>query len=135
MNNVDPTATPERSQDARDVDALEHASPPQIGAADEANTAEPQPIASPVEVELRRTVRHGRIIVSGVVVGAVIAMILSLTFPILEGSDYSLGQIVGFMMLIGAAIGLAVGALIGLMLSLVVRNRTGGGLAIQTDVR
>ncbi len=87
------------------------------------------------EVTLERSVRVGRIVIGGIIAGAVIAMIACLFFPIEEGAEYTLGQVVGFMALIGAAIGACLGGVFALLLGLAVRRQRGTGIAIQSDVR
>lgn len=87
------------------------------------------------EVTLQRSVRYGRVLVGTAVLGAVVAALACLLFPIPEDAEYTMGQVVGFMALIGAAIGLAVGGVLSLVLGFVARRSAGTGIAIQTDVR
>ncbi|KTR82128.1 hypothetical protein [Leucobacter chromiiresistens] len=87
------------------------------------------------EVTIERSVRVGRIVIGGIVAGAVIAMLACLFFPIEEGAEYTLGQIVGFMALIGAAIGAGLAGLVAILLGAAVRRQRGTGIAIQSDVR
>lgn len=100
-------------------------------------SAEREPVVEVAqrEVTLERSVRVGRIVIGGIIAGAVIAMIACLLFPIEEGAEYTLGQVVGFMALIGAAIGACLGGLFALLLGLAVRRQRGTGIAIQSDVR
>lgn len=88
-----------------------------------------------VEVELRRSVRYGRIIISTVALGVVVGMVASLFFPVLEGANYELGQVVGLMAVVGGAIGLVVGALVSLLLGIIAGRKRGAAIAVQTDVR
>ena len=84
-------------------------------------------------VELQRSVRYGRLLIGGAVVGGVIGALATTFFPIAEGSLYSLGQIAGFMLLVGAVIGLAVGGILSLGLTLVARRNHGTGVvSIET---
>ncbi|SDQ19309.1 hypothetical protein [Leucobacter chromiiresistens] len=87
------------------------------------------------EVAIERSVRVGRIVIGGIVAGAVVAMLACLFFPIEEGAEYTLGQIVGFMALIGAAIGAGLAGLFAILLGAAVRRQRGTGIAIQSDVR
>jgi hypothetical protein len=87
------------------------------------------------EVSLQRSVRFGRIMVVGAIIGAVLAVIASLSFPVVDEAEYSMGQIVAFMALVGGIIGLCAGALLSLILGLVARRSRGTGIAIQSDVR
>ena len=102
-------------------------------AAEEA--AEPVVVAAEREVVLQRSVRYGRLLIGGLVLGAVVAMLASLLFPVGEDADYTLGQAAGFMALIGGAIGLFLGGLLALILGGVARRSSGRGVAIQSDVR
>lgn len=88
-----------------------------------------------VEVGLERSVRFGRIIIGGAVLGAIVALILTLLFEVPEGALYELRQIAGFMIVIGAALGLGLGAVVSLVLHFIVRNKRGSGVAIQRDVQ
>lgn len=88
-----------------------------------------------VEVGLQRSVRYGRIIIGAAILGAVLAAIAALLFPVLPDAEYELGQIVGFMTLIGAAIGLALGAVLALVLGRIAKRQTGAAIAVRTDVR
>lgn len=102
-----------------------------------ADDAAPEPVIEETtrEVTLQRSVRYGRVLTVGAVLGAAVATLLSLVFPIEEGAEYTMGQVVGFMALIGGAIGLGAGGLLALFLGLAARRRRGSGVAIQTDVR
>ncbi|MFV0434450.1 MAG: hypothetical protein ACK5LO_10770 [Leucobacter sp.] len=117
-----------------DVDAAAAETPV---AEDAAGEAEPPMIVEETEqrVSLQRSVRYGRLLVVGAVIGAVIAMCASLMFPVDEEALYTMSQIVGFMAIIGAAIGLAVSGILALVLGLVARRKRGTGVAIQADVR
>lgn len=96
---------------------------------------EPHETRTRVEVGLERSVRYGRIIVTAAAVGAVIAAVSALFFPVADDADYELGQIVGLMAVVGAAVGLALGALLALALGISARRRRGAAIAVQTDVR
>lgn len=103
----------------------------------DAAAPEPEPVVvqSEVEVELRRSVRWGRLLVVGAIVGVVVGVLASLSFPVEEGADYTMRQIAGFMAIIGGAIGLGLGGLLALILNQAAKRRRGRGVAIQTDVR
>lgn len=88
-----------------------------------------------VEVGLERSVRHGRIMLVGAAVGALVAAIAALLLPVAPDANYELGQAVGLALVIGAAIGLALGALLALLLGLAVKRKQGAALAIQVDVQ
>lgn len=89
----------------------------------------------PVEVELRRTVRFGRVIVSAVILGIVVGVVSSLFFPVAEDANYELGQIAGLMAVVGGVAGLVVGTLLSLLLGIIAGRKKGAAIAVQTDVR
>lgn len=88
-----------------------------------------------LEVGLVRSVRHLRIMLVVAALGAVVGAVSALVFPVAEGADYELGQVVGLSLVIGAVIGLALGALLALILGLVAKRNRGAAIAVQTDVR
>lgn len=92
-------------------------------------------VHEPVQVELRRSVRYGRIIIGAVVLGIIAGAVISLFFPVLEGANYELGQVAGLMAVVGGAVGLVIGALLSLLLGAVAGRKRGAALAVQTDVR
>ena len=128
MSTTESAAAPE-PQGQASSNAQEEGQPVSV------SVTESTAVESEVTVELRRTVRIGRIITVCVAIGMVIAALASMSFPIAEEDQYTMAQIVGFMMLVGGAFGLAVGALVSLLLTLVARRSRGQGVAIQTDVR
>lgn len=87
------------------------------------------------QVTLQRSVRYGRVIVGAGALGAIVGMLLSTVFPVVDEAMYTMGQIVGFMAIIGGAVGLTVGGALAIILTAVARRRSGSGIAIQTDVR
>ncbi|EYT55887.1 hypothetical protein H490_0104535 [Leucobacter sp. UCD-THU] len=99
--------------------------------------AEPVPVIEETEheVTLQRTVRYGRVLVGAAALGAIVAMLACLLFPIPEGAEYTMGQVIGFSAIIGAAIGLGVGGLFSLVLGFLAKRGSGVGIAIQRDVR
>ena len=72
-------------------------------------------------VTVRRAPRYGRFIALGVVVGAIVALILTFTFsgepasPEL-GLDFDRGQVFGFLLLLCGVIGAALGAVVALLI-------------------
>ena len=128
-----PTGLPAR--EPADAEAASTAPVPDAPVDAEPHEREPIVEVTQREVTLERSVRVGRIVIGGLVAGALVAMIACLFFPIEEGAEYTLGQIVGFMALIGAAIGAGLGSLFALLLGAVARRRRGTGIAIQSDVR
>lgn len=99
----------------------------------ESVAAEPTVSVTEEQVEVIRSVRFGRVIVGGAVLGAVIAALVTLSFPV-ASQDYTMAQIVGFMSLIGAGIGLALGGALSLILARVAAKRHGIAVAKRSDV-
>lgn len=78
---------------------------------------EPVPLETEVErdtVTVRRAPRYSRFMTLGALVGAVVALILTVSFP--ANDEFDLGQVFGFLLLACAAIGLALGALVALLI-------------------
>ena len=117
--------------------APDAASDPTVPEVEEEATgpAEPEVLETEVPVELQRTVRIGRILVVCIGIGMIIAALASMSFPIAEEDQYTMAQIVGFMMLVGGTFGLAIGGTISLILTRVAKRTRGRGVAIQSDVR
>ena len=85
-------------------------------------------------VELQRSVRYARILIGGAVLGGLVAALVTLLFPIEEGALYTMGQVVGFMLLVGGIIGLALGAILSLVLTVIARRRRGSGVISVEEV-
>jgi len=100
-----------------------------------AGTDEPVETATTLEVGLERSVRYGPILIGGAIIGAVIAAVVALLFPISEDAEYTMGQVVGFVAVLGGAAGLALGAVLALVLGRVAKRSRGAGIAVLTDVR
>ena len=100
-------------------------------------TPQPEPIETrtQVEVGLERSVRHLPIIIVCAAIGAVVAAVAALLFPVQADADYELGQVVGLAAVAGAAIGLALGGILTLILGLLAKRSRGAAIAVQTDVR
>ncbi len=87
-----------------------------------------------VEVGLVRTVRYGAILVGGAALFALIGFVASFFYPVEEDADYTVGQVAGYMIVVGAAIGLGVAAVVALILSRIAKRRTGSALVVHTTV-
>jgi len=110
----------------------------QPNAADEASApVEPVAPAEPVvetetsrdEVVVRRAPRYGAFLLVGAVVGALVALVLSLAFTpdpdrVAQDFTYDPGQVFGFLLLGGVAIGAALGALTALIVDRALARRT-----------
>ena len=88
-----------------------------------------------VEVQIKRSVRYGRLMIVGAFIGGVVAVMLTLMNPVEESALYEMRQIAGFMLVVGAAIGLLLGGLLALTLNLFARKKLGSGVAVHTDVQ
>lgn len=95
----------------------------------------PEVTETRMEVSLQRSVRYTRLLIVGAVLGAVAFALASLAFPVAPESEYTVGQIAGFMAVVGAVLGLALGGVLGLILAAAVKRRRGAGVAVQADVR
>lgn len=75
------------------------------------------PLETEVErdvVTVRRAPRYSRFMTLGALVGAVVALILTVSFP--ANDEFDQGQVFGFLLLACATIGLALGALVALVI-------------------
>lgn len=88
-----------------------------------------------IEVGIQRSVRFGRLLIVGAFIGAALAVMITLMFPVLPEELYEMRQIAGFMLVVGGAIGLLCGALLGLILNVFAKRRSGTGVALHTDVQ
>lgn len=85
-------------------------------------------------VELQRSVRIGRILIVGAIVGAVVGALVTTLFPVPGEALYTMGQIAGFMLLIGGVVGLALGGVLALILSAVAKRKRGTAVLEHTTV-
>ncbi|MGR4009372.1 hypothetical protein [Leucobacter sp. 1207-22] len=108
---------------------------PEAPEASETPDAEQTVTETKQQVELVRSVRFGRILVVFSVLGGVLAALACVFFPVNPEQHYTLGQIMGFSAIIGAAIGLCIGALVSLVLGAAAKRRRGTAVAIQSDVQ
>lgn len=81
------------------------------------------------EVVVRRAPRYGAFLLVGAVVGALVALVLSLAFTpdpdrVAQDFTYDPGQVFGFLLLGGVAIGAALGALTALIVDRALARRT-----------
>ncbi|MGX5697006.1 hypothetical protein ACWKWP_12470 [Agromyces soli] len=109
--------------------------------ADENGAAAPEPEASEPrletevsqrEVVVRRSPRYGAFMLLGAVVGAIVAFVLSYAFApseaqiaerVAEDFTYDQGQVFGFLLIGGVAIGGALGALVALLVDRAMSRR------------
>ncbi|MFC4223956.1 MFS transporter [Lysinibacter cavernae] len=94
-------------------------------------TSVPETTVQTVEeqVVLQRSVRYPRLMITGLVVGAVLGAIVTLFFPVSD--DYTIWQVMGFIALVGATLGLALGAVLALILDKIVSRKRGTATAVR----
>jgi hypothetical protein len=93
------------------------------------------PVTTSIEqgtVRVRRAPRFAPFIVLGIVAGAVVALILTLAFPVDPAVGF--GGTFGYFVLIGVALGALVGAAVVLVLDAISRRRAASGTAEVTSV-
>ncbi|UTX53616.1 hypothetical protein [Leucobacter aridicollis] len=85
-------------------------------------------------VELQRSVRIGRLLIVGAIAGAVVGALVTTLYKVPEGALYSIGQIAGFMLIIGGAVGLTLGGLLALILTAAAKRKRGTAVLEHTVV-
>lgn len=96
--------------------------------------------AEPVETEVtsdtvmvRRAPRYGRFIILGAILGAIVALILTIAFdgqpPENELVQFDKGQVFGFLLLLCGAVGVGVGAGAALIIDRTLARRAEAGIA------
>ncbi|KQV06921.1 hypothetical protein ASC63_06065 [Leifsonia sp. Root112D2] len=70
---------------------------------------------TPDTVTVRRAPRYGRFMIVGVVVFAIVAFILTYSFPQQQNAGYGRLQVFGFMLLVAIVVGVAVGGVVALL--------------------
>lgn len=108
---------------------------PEMTSPEVANPEIPEESISEVRVGLERSVRYTRLMLVGAVTGAILAVLVTVSQPLGPDALYTMGQIAGFMLIIGAVAGLTLGVLLGLILNLFARRKRGSGVAIHADVQ
>ncbi|MBB4071775.1 hypothetical protein EII31_06845 [Leucobacter sp. OH2974_COT-288] len=96
---------------------------------------ERQEIKREETVRVERTVKINRLLLLGAGLGAVLAVLITVLFPVVPEGFYTLGQIAGFMAIIGAALGLLAGALLALVLTRLAKKRSGTATAVRAEVK
>lgn len=88
---------------------------------------------TPAEVRVRRSPRYFRFMITGAILFAIVALILTFSFP--ENPTYDRGSVFGFLLAIGVTVGVAVGAVVALVLDRVTARRARSVQADRIDVR
>ena len=78
-------------------------------------------------VTVRRAPRYPAFIGLGVVLGALVALVLTFAFP--ESGEYDRGQVFGFLLLWCGAFGAALGGVTALVIERMLARRAGAGVA------
>ncbi|MBW8871250.1 MAG: hypothetical protein JF618_03430 [Leifsonia sp.] len=98
-----------------------------------ADDTPPEETVTPAEVRVRRSPRYFRFMITGAVLFAIIALILTFAFP--ENPTYDRGSVFGFLLAICATIGVAVGAVVALLVDRATARRARSVQADRIDVR
>ncbi len=94
---------------------------------------EEQATVTEAAVRVQRSPRYFRFMITGAVVFAVIALILTYAFP--ENPTYDRGAVFGFLLAICATVGVALGALVALLIDRAATRRARTVQADRIDVR
>ncbi|WP_426625547.1 hypothetical protein ACPPVW_05665 [Leifsonia sp. McL0607] len=105
----------------------------QADAQADVQAAEEQATVTEAAVRVQRSPRYFRFMITGAVVFAVIALILTYSFP--ENPTYDRGAVFGFLLAICATIGVALGALVALLIDRAATRRARTVQADRIDVR
>lgn len=132
---ADASDSPDAPESTEPVEADQAIEPEAAEPADAEPVYEPVETRTTVEVGLVRAVRYGPIMIAGGVLGALVAVILALVFPVQEDAMYTVGQVAGFVAVLGGAIGIALGGLLAMLLNLSAKRQQGTAMAVLTDVR
>jgi len=117
------TDTPEQPPSDEEPAAVEPA------AAEQA----PEETVTSAQVRVRRSPRYFRFMIAGAVLFAIVALILTYSFP--ENPTYDRGSVFGFLLAICATIGVALGAVVALVLDRATARRARTVQADRIDVR
>jgi hypothetical protein len=90
-------------------------------------------ITTESEVTVRRAPRYGRFMLAGAIFFAIVALILTFTFP--AQATYSTGQVFGFLLVAALVVGVAVGAVVAIVVDRITGRRARTVLADRLDVR
>ncbi|NYJ21319.1 hypothetical protein [Glaciibacter psychrotolerans] len=81
-------------------------------------------VISHTTVVVHRSPRYVNFMILGAILGAVLALILTVAFP--DNPDFGKAQVFGFLLLAGVAFGVAIGSLVALVIDRLIRSRTVG---------
>ncbi|WP_348789114.1 hypothetical protein [Leifsonia sp. NPDC080035] len=133
--NPDDSTAPAR--DAADSDAVDAPGATREPVPEPAAEPEPAPeeVATVTEdaVRVHRSPRYFRFMLTGAILFAIIALILTFAFP--ENPTYDRGTVFGFLLAICAVVGVALGAVVALLLDRAATRRARTVQADRIDVR
>lgn len=86
-------------------------------------------------VKVQRSVKITRLLLLGMLAGAVLAVAVTLLFPVVPEGYYTMAQIAGFMGVLGAAAGLLLAAMFALALNVAAKKKQGTARAVRVDVK
>lgn len=86
-------------------------------------------------VEVERSVHYNRILIAGLVLGALFGAALALIFPTDPAANYTMGQVAGFTAVLGAAAGLLLSGVFALILGRIAKRSRGTALVKRSDIR
>ncbi|WP_241703832.1 MFS transporter [Leifsonia shinshuensis] len=129
MSESHPQPEPQPEEEPR----LEVHPPAESGHETEQPLTEEQATVTEAAVRVQRSPRYFRFMITGAVVFAVIALILTYAFP--ENPTYDRGAVFGFLLAICATVGVALGALVALLIDRAATRRARTVQADRIDVR
>ena len=97
-------------------------------------SVDPEEQASVTEAEVRvhRSPRYFRFMLTGAILFAIVALVLTFSFP--ENPTYDRGSVFGFLLAIGVAVGVAVGSVVALLVDRSTSRRARSVKADRIDV-
>ncbi len=95
------------------------------------NPEEQAPVTE-AEVRVHRSPRYFRFMITGAVLFAIVALVLTFAFP--ENPTYDRGSVFGFLLAIGVAVGVTVGAVVALVIDRATTRRARSVQADRIDV-
>lgn len=97
-------------------------------------TTDPEEGATVTETQVRvhRSPRYFRFMLSGAILFAIVALILTFAFP--ENPTYDRGSVFGFLLAIGVVVGITLGAVVALLLDRATARRARDVRADRIDV-
>jgi uncharacterized membrane protein len=127
------TDTPEQRPSDEEPAAEEPAAEEPAAAEPAAAEPTPEETVTSAQVRVRRSPRYFRFMIAGAVLFAIVALILTYSFP--ENPTYDRGSVFGFLLAICATIGVALGAVVALVLDRATARRARTVQADRIDVR